>query len=129
MEEYSTFIAIIFYGKAWWVRLSAQVYLTIEDFEWAGKVLKEVCERVQKGRWKGMSPRTRSASSATECRALTFWWYDFFVYMGLRVALTFWSYRLHGPEKAVSLSVSTPSTMRWLGGARQLSIHNAALSH
>ncbi|TKA82679.1 hypothetical protein B0A55_01483 [Friedmanniomyces simplex] len=52
VEEYNTFIAIIFYGEAWWVRLSAQVYLTREDFEWAGGVLREVCERVGKGEWE-----------------------------------------------------------------------------
>lgn len=49
VEEYDTFIAIIFYANAWWVRLSAQVYLDMEDWSWAGKTLKEVCERVHKG--------------------------------------------------------------------------------
>lgn len=52
VEEYNTFIAIIFFGESWWVRLSPQVYLTEEDFVWAGHTLKEVCERVQKGEWK-----------------------------------------------------------------------------
>ncbi|KAK3074782.1 hypothetical protein LTR53_002514 [Teratosphaeriaceae sp. CCFEE 6253] len=51
-EEYNTFIATMFYGGAWWVRLSAQVYLTGEDFEWAGGVLKEVCGRARKGEWE-----------------------------------------------------------------------------
>lgn len=49
VEEYNTFIAIIFYANAWWVRLSAQVYLDMSDWKWAGDTLKEVCERVQKG--------------------------------------------------------------------------------
>jgi hypothetical protein len=49
VDEYSTFIAIIFYAGAWWARLSAQVYLSMEDWEWAGNVLKEVCARVSKG--------------------------------------------------------------------------------
>ncbi|KAK3661161.1 hypothetical protein LTR56_000284 [Elasticomyces elasticus] len=52
VEEYDTFIAIIVYNGSWWVRMSAQVYLTIEDFEWAGKVLKEVCGRVESGEWE-----------------------------------------------------------------------------
>ncbi|KAK5116566.1 hypothetical protein LTR85_009191 [Meristemomyces frigidus] len=51
VEEYNTFIAIIFYGGAWWVRLSSQVYLTAEDFEWGAGVLKELCARVSTGEW------------------------------------------------------------------------------
>ena len=57
VDHYSTFIAIIFYDGAWWVRLSAQVYLTEEDFEWAGHTLKEVCKRVEKGEWKADANR------------------------------------------------------------------------
>jgi hypothetical protein len=49
VREYGTFIAIIFYGGAWWVRLSGQVYLEMADFDWAGGVLKDVCDRVLKG--------------------------------------------------------------------------------
>ncbi|KAI5359011.1 Putative aminotransferase class V domain, pyridoxal phosphate-dependent transferase, major [Septoria linicola] len=52
VEEYNTFLAILIHGGKWWVRLSAQVYLTEQDFEWGGKVLKEVCERAKKGEWK-----------------------------------------------------------------------------
>ncbi|EMF15374.1 PLP-dependent transferase [Sphaerulina musiva SO2202] len=53
VEEYNTFLAIVVHGGKWWVRLSAQVYLTEEDFLWGGHVLKEVCERVKNGKWKG----------------------------------------------------------------------------
>ncbi|KAK6002236.1 hypothetical protein QM012_001874 [Aureobasidium pullulans] len=49
VAEYNTFIAIIFYGGAFWVRLSAQIYLTMDDWKWAGDVLKQVCKRVSKG--------------------------------------------------------------------------------
>lgn len=52
VEDYDTFIAIIFYAEAWWVRLSAQVYLIKEDFEWGAGVLGKVCERVQAGEWE-----------------------------------------------------------------------------
>ncbi|KAL1305306.1 hypothetical protein AAFC00_002209 [Neodothiora populina] len=48
-NEYDTFIAILVYNNAWWARLSAQVYLDMSDWEWAGHTLKEVCGRVQKG--------------------------------------------------------------------------------
>lgn len=48
MDEYKTFIPIIPIRDEWWIRLSAQIYLDIEDFEWTAKVLKEVCARVAK---------------------------------------------------------------------------------
>jgi selenocysteine lyase/cysteine desulfurase len=52
MDEYKTFVALFVYGGRWWARLSAQVYLEMDDFEWAGRTLKEVCERVAKGEYK-----------------------------------------------------------------------------
>lgn len=33
------------------MRLSAQIYLELENFEWAAVVLQELCERVVKGEW------------------------------------------------------------------------------
>lgn len=38
-------------GKAIWVRLSAQVYLNLLDFERAAYALKTVCERATSGEW------------------------------------------------------------------------------
>jgi len=32
-----------------WVRLSAQVYTDLDDFEYVGKALKEVCEAIERG--------------------------------------------------------------------------------
>ena len=46
VEEHSTFIAFIFYRNAWWARLSAQIYLDLEDFEYGGFVLRALCESV-----------------------------------------------------------------------------------
>jgi selenocysteine lyase/cysteine desulfurase len=42
-EDYDTFLAICWHGGAWWVRLSGQIYLDLEDFEWVGEALKKVC--------------------------------------------------------------------------------------
>ncbi|KAH6857136.1 pyridoxal phosphate-dependent transferase [Chaetomium sp. MPI-CAGE-AT-0009] len=52
MDEHNTFIVLYTYGGRWWARLSAQVYLELSDFEWAGRVLKELCKRVAKGEYK-----------------------------------------------------------------------------
>jgi hercynylcysteine S-oxide lyase len=49
VNEYSSFMAFMWYAGAWWVRLSAQVYLELEDFERAAEILKEVSERVKNG--------------------------------------------------------------------------------
>lgn len=45
MNEYQTFMALCVHRGRWWVRLSAQVYLDTDDFVWAAKVLKELCDR------------------------------------------------------------------------------------
>lgn len=52
VKEYGTFMAFMWYAGAWWVRLSAQVYLEVDDFQRAADMLLEVCERVQKGEFK-----------------------------------------------------------------------------
>lgn len=52
-DEYDTFIMIYWYGGHWWARLSAQVYLEMQDFEWAAQTLKSMCERAENGEWAG----------------------------------------------------------------------------
>lgn len=51
MDEFKTFVAIYYFQDAWWARMSGQIYLEMADFEWAGQVLKEVCERLGKGEY------------------------------------------------------------------------------
>lgn len=46
VEEYQTFIPVYYHAGRFWARLSAQVYLDMDDFEWAGKTLKELADRV-----------------------------------------------------------------------------------
>lgn len=52
VEEFDTFIATRYYAGSFWVRISSQVYLQREDFEWAAAVLLELCGRVKTGCWK-----------------------------------------------------------------------------
>ncbi|GAP86944.1 putative isopenicillin N epimerase [Rosellinia necatrix] len=49
VKEYKTFVAMIIHGGRLWARLSAQVYLDMDDFEWTGRMLLELCERVKRG--------------------------------------------------------------------------------
>jgi selenocysteine lyase/cysteine desulfurase len=51
-DDYKTFMVVFLYKGVFMVRLSAQVYLEMEDFEWAGKTLKELCGRVDKLEYK-----------------------------------------------------------------------------
>lgn len=46
VDEYQTFIPIYYHAGRFWTRLSAQVYLDMDDFDWAGKTLKTLCQRV-----------------------------------------------------------------------------------
>ncbi|RSM17916.1 hypothetical protein CDV31_003342 [Fusarium ambrosium] len=48
IDDYKTFMSLFIHGGRFWARISAQVYLGVEDYVWAGKVLKELCERVAK---------------------------------------------------------------------------------
>ncbi|KAI0110640.1 PLP-dependent transferase [Hypoxylon sp. NC0597] len=54
VSDYNTFIPVFRHNSRLWARISAQVYLDIEDFEWAGKILLELCERVKRGEAKNV---------------------------------------------------------------------------
>ncbi|KAH8807726.1 pyridoxal phosphate-dependent transferase [Xylogone sp. PMI_703] len=49
VKEFDTYLQIAFHAGILWVRLSAQIYLEMDSFEWIGVKLKELCERVNKG--------------------------------------------------------------------------------
>jgi hercynylcysteine S-oxide lyase len=49
VEEHNAFTALGFHNGMWYVRLSATVYLDMDDFEKGGRILIEECERVKKG--------------------------------------------------------------------------------
>ena len=47
--EYDAYIAIYIHAGKAWIRLSAQIYIDLEDVERGAKVLKVLCERVGRG--------------------------------------------------------------------------------
>lgn len=51
INDYGTFVQSLFYGGAWWARLSGQVYLDMADMEVAAQTLKKICERAERGEW------------------------------------------------------------------------------
>ncbi|KAK8080839.1 pyridoxal phosphate-dependent transferase [Apiospora hydei] len=53
MKDYNTFIPLFHGNGKIWARMSAQVYLELEDFEWAGRALLEICQRVAAGEHRG----------------------------------------------------------------------------
>jgi len=52
VEEFDTYLQIKFHDNGLWVRLSGQIYLEMQDFEWVGCRLKELCQRVEDGEMK-----------------------------------------------------------------------------
>lgn len=51
-EEHNMFAPSLFHAGSFWVRLSGQIYLELEDFVSAAERLKRLCERVRKGEYR-----------------------------------------------------------------------------
>lgn len=49
MEKYDTYIPVKYHAAKMWARLSGQIYLELEDFDTGGRVLQELCQKVQRG--------------------------------------------------------------------------------
>jgi selenocysteine lyase/cysteine desulfurase len=54
IDDYGTFVQSLFYAGAWWARLSGQVYLDMDDMQWAAETLKKICKRIDEGEWAGV---------------------------------------------------------------------------
>ena len=48
-KRYNTFMAIMAYQGSLWIRTSGQVYLELDDFVEAGRILKTLCEEIGSG--------------------------------------------------------------------------------
>ncbi|KAM3524960.1 hypothetical protein NHJ13051_004261 [Beauveria bassiana] len=51
-DEYSTLMPLFAMGDRMWVRISAQIYLDMKDYDYGAKVLGELVARVAKGEYK-----------------------------------------------------------------------------
>lgn len=49
VDDFDTFMAIVYYGGHLWVRFSGQIFLQVEDIVWGAHTLKELCQRAAKG--------------------------------------------------------------------------------
>lgn len=46
IEKHNSFVQLFFYNGSIWVRLSAQIYLELDDFTWVAHVLQDICQLV-----------------------------------------------------------------------------------
>jgi PERQ amino acid-rich with GYF domain-containing protein len=46
VKDYNTFVPIFEHGGFLWARVSAQIYLELEDFTFLGHALKRICYQV-----------------------------------------------------------------------------------
>jgi hypothetical protein len=44
--NYHTFVVVYVHAEAWWVRLSAQIYLELSDYSWIARILNQICRQV-----------------------------------------------------------------------------------
>lgn len=44
--RYDAALPVVFYNGCWWARVSGQVYLELSDFEFAARMVAEMCARV-----------------------------------------------------------------------------------
>ncbi|KAE8137458.1 pyridoxal phosphate-dependent transferase [Aspergillus pseudotamarii] len=49
VSEYHTFTPVFIHGHKIWTRVSAQVYLELDDFVFLGHIFKDICDRVKGG--------------------------------------------------------------------------------
>ncbi|KEQ63715.1 PLP-dependent transferase [Aureobasidium melanogenum CBS 110374] len=52
IDKYNTSLLIAVYDGSWWARISAQIYLDLNDFIWLGGTLKMLCDEVRERDWQ-----------------------------------------------------------------------------
>ena len=51
VTDFDTFMAPYLHRECFWVRISGQIYIEVEDIEWGARVLKELCRRARMGEY------------------------------------------------------------------------------
>jgi hypothetical protein len=51
VADYDTFMAPYLHGGYFWVRISGQIYLEVQDIEWGARMLNELCRRARMGEY------------------------------------------------------------------------------
>lgn len=49
VDDFDTYMAVYMHAGKIWTRLSAQIYIDLQDVERGAKALKEICQRVEAG--------------------------------------------------------------------------------
>ncbi|PHH90702.1 hypothetical protein CDD83_2889 [Cordyceps sp. RAO-2017] len=57
VDEHNTFLALAVHNNRWFMRLSAQVYVDLDDFEWAARLMKTTVERIGREEFKSGGTR------------------------------------------------------------------------
>ncbi|KAH0029241.1 PLP-dependent transferase, partial [Aureobasidium melanogenum] len=52
IDRYNTSLLVATYDGSWWARISAQIYLDLDDFVWLGGKLKMLCDEVRQKDWQ-----------------------------------------------------------------------------
>ena len=52
VTEYDAYLGIYFHAGKLWARLSAQIYIDLEDIEQGARFLKQLCQRVASGEYR-----------------------------------------------------------------------------
>ena len=52
--DFDTFMAPYLHDGCFWVRISGQIYLEVQDVQWGASVLKELCRRARMGEYLAM---------------------------------------------------------------------------
>lgn len=64
-DEFNTAFSPFVHDGLWWGRFSAQIYLELADFEYTGRVIKELCERIHQVHEASTKQTSRQAEGSS----------------------------------------------------------------